>query len=159
MLSKDKFDFQYGRVEVRAKLPEGGGTWPAIWMLGANIDEVSWPFCGEIDIMEHKGNNQNRIYGSLHYPGNSGGNSNTDSVSVPNVSTEFHNYEVEWTESSINFFVDGEQYHTFSNNSNVPFNQEFFFILNVAMGGDFGGSIDPLFEQSSMEIDYIRVYQ
>ena len=159
LLSKDKFDFQYGRVEVRAKLPEGGGTWPAIWMLGANIDEVSWPFCGEIDIMEHKGNNQNRIYGSLHYPGNSGGNSNTDSVSVPNVSTEFHNYEVEWTESSINFFVDGEQYHTFSNNSNVPFNQEFFFILNVAMGGDFGGSIDPLFEQSSMEIDYIRVYQ
>ena len=81
------------------------------------------------------------------------------SLSVPNVSTEFHNYEVEWTESSINFFVDGEQYHTFSNNSNVPFNQEFFFILNVAMGGDFGGSIDPLFEQSSMEIDYIRVYQ
>ena len=103
LLSKDKFDFQYGRVEVRAKLPEGGGTWPAIWMLGANIDEVSWPFCGEIDIMEHKGNNQNRIYGSLHYPGNSGGNTNTDSVSVPNVSTEFHNYEIEWTESSINF--------------------------------------------------------
>ena len=157
--SKDKFAFKYGRIEARAKLPQGGGTWPAIWMLGSNLEEVIWPNCGEIDILEHKGNNQDRIYGSLHYPGNSGGNSNTDSISVPNVSSEFHLYEVQWTESTINFLVDGQQYHTFSNNSNVPFNQEFFLILNVAMGGSFGGSIDSLFEQSTLEIDYIRLYQ
>ena len=128
-------------------------------MLGSNLSEVSWPNCGEIDILEHKGNNQDRIYGSLHYPGNSGGNSNTDSISVPNVSSEFHLYEVQWTASNINFLVDGELYHTFSNNTNVPFNQDFFLILNVAMGGTFGGAIDPSFEQSTMEIDYIRVYQ
>ena len=157
--SKDKFDFKYGRIEARAKLPEGGGTWPAIWMLGSNLSEVSWPNCGEIDILEHKGNNQDRVYGSLHFPGNSGGNSVGSSVSVPNLSSEFHLYEVQWTASAIKFLVDGQEYYTFSNNTNVPFNQDFFIILNVAMGGTFGGTIDPSFEQSSMEIDYIRVYQ
>ncbi len=157
--SKEKFEFKYGRVVVRAKFPEGGGTWPAIWMLGSNIDEVGWPDCGEIDIVEHIGNDQNTIHGTLHYPGNSGGNGNGNTISIPNVSTEFYNYEIQWTESSINFLVDGEQYHTFSNNANVPFNQDFFLLLNVAMGGTFGGNIDPSFEQSSMEIDYIRVYQ
>ena len=157
--SKDKFDFKYGRIEARAKLPEGGGTWPAIWMLGSNLSEVSWPNCGEIDILEHKGNNQDRVYGSLHFPGNSGGNSVGSSVSVPNLSSEFHLYEVQWTASAIKFLVDGQEYYNFSNNTNVPFNQDFFLILNVAMGGTFGGAIDPSFEQSTMEIDYIRVYQ
>jgi beta-glucanase (GH16 family) len=157
--SENKFDFKYGKIEVRAKLPSGGGTWPAIWMLGANFSEVGWPQCGEIDIMEHRGNQQDVIHGALHYPGNSAGNANTNSTNVPNVSNEFHTYSIVWTENSIRFFVDDQQFHTFANNGSVPFNQEFFIILNVAMGGTFGGAIDPNFTQSSMEIDYVRVYQ
>ncbi|MDG2195129.1 MAG: glycoside hydrolase family 16 protein [Polaribacter sp.] len=157
--SEGKFEFKYGRVEVRAKLPEGGGTWPAIWMLGANISSVGWPNCGEIDIMEHVGNNQNTIHGTLHYPGNSGGNGNGNTISVTNVSTTFHVYEIEWTSTEIKFFVDGTLFHSFTNTANVPFNHNFFFILNVAMGGNFGGDIDANFTQSTMEVDYIKVYQ
>jgi beta-glucanase (GH16 family) len=127
--------------------------------LGANFDIVGWPECGEIDIAEHVGNNQNTIYGTLHYPGNSGGNANGNTVQINNASSEFHIYEVQWTADTINFFVDGQQYHTFANDSSVPFNQDFFLILNTAMGGDLGGSIDPNFDQSTFEVDYIRVYQ
>lgn len=157
--SEGKFDFKYGRIEVRAKLPQGGGTWPAIWMLGSDFNSVGWPNCGEIDIMEHVGNNQNTIHGTLHYPGNSGGNGNGNTVSVANVSTTFHIYEVEWTSTDIKFFVDGTIFHSFTNTTNVPFNHNFFFILNVAMGGSFGGGIDINFTQSTMEVDYIKVYQ
>ena len=157
--TQNLFDFQYGKVQVRAKLPTGGGTWPAIWMLGSNFDTVGWPACGEIDIMEHVGNDQNRIHSTLHYPGNSGGNGNGNSIVVPNVSTEFKIYEVTWSASTIEFKVDGTTIHTFTNNTNVPFNHNFFLILNVAMGGNFGGAIDSGFTQSTMEIDYVRVYQ
>ena len=159
ILSKNKFEFNYGRVEVRAKFAEGGGTWPAIWMLGANFDTVGWPDCGEIDIAEHVGNNQNTVFATLHYPGNSGGNGVTDTTLVPTASTEFHNYEVQWTATEINFSVDGQQFHTFANNGGLPFNQDFFLILNTAMGGNFGGQVDPNFVQSTFEIDYVRVYQ
>ncbi len=159
ILSKDKFEFTYGRVEVSAKFPEGGGTWPAIWMLGADFDEVGWPESGEIDIVEHRGNDQNTIHGTLHYPGNSGGNANGDTTVIENASSVFHKYEVLWTESCISFYVDDVEYHTFSNNDNVPFNHDFFLILNTAMGGTFGGAIDPNFVQSTFEIDYIKVYQ
>ncbi|WP_290468765.1 family 16 glycosylhydrolase [Lacinutrix sp. MedPE-SW] len=159
MISQGRFEFQYGKVEVRAKLPEGAGTWPAIWMLGDMSEADQWPDIGEIDIMEHVGNNQNTIFSSLHYPGNFGGNANTGSTTVPTASSEFHVYSVEWDANTINFFVDGTQFHTFNNSSAVPFNHEFFLILNVAMGGNFGGPIDPDFTESTMEIDYIRVYQ
>jgi hypothetical protein len=159
ILSKDKFEFKYGKVVVSARLPEGGGTWPAIWMLGSNFELVGWPDCGEIDIMEHKGNEPNVIHGSLHYPGNSGGNANSNTTIISNVSAEFHEYEVVWTEACVNFYVDGEEFHTFTNSEDVPFNQDFFLILNSAMGGSFGGDIDPNFVQSTFEIDYIRVYQ
>ncbi|MBO2543677.1 family 16 glycosylhydrolase [Salegentibacter sp. BDJ18] len=157
--TKDNFEFQYGRVEARAKLPEGAGTWPAIWMLGANFEEVDWPATGEIDIMEHVGNQQNEIHGTLHYPGRSGGNADGGSIEVEGVSDEFHTYTMEWSPERILFLVDGEVYHTYANNPDSPFNKDFFIILNVAMGGTFGGEIDPEFEESSMEIDYIRVYQ
>ena len=159
LLSKGKFDFTYGRVEVRAKLPTGKGTWPAIWMLGANFETVEWPACGEIDIMEHVGNDQNKIHATLHYPNNYGGNGNGSSTVIGNASTEFHIYEVVWNENSINFSVDGEQYHTFSNSAAVPFNHDFFIILNIAMGGDFGGDIASDFEESTLEIDYIKVFR
>lgn len=157
--TKDNFEFTYGRVEARAKLPEGAGTWAAIWMLGSNHEEVGWPETGEIDIMEHVGNDQNTIHGTLHYPGRSGGNADGGSKVIANASTEFHIYAVEWSPERILFLVDGEVYHTYANNPDSPYNKDFFLILNVAMGGTFGGEIDPNFEESSMEVDYIRVYQ
>jgi len=112
MKSENKFEFTYGKVEVRAKLPAGGGTWPAIWLLGANYDQpgFTWPACGEIDIMEHKGNEPNVIHGTLHYPGNSAGNANGTTVTVPNVSSEYKVYSVIWSDQSIRFFVDGQLY-------------------------------------------------
>lgn len=159
ILTQNKFSFKYGRIEARAKLPAGIGTWPAIWMLGANFASAGWPACGEIDIMEHVGAQLNKIYGTLHYPGFSGGNAVGGSVTVPNVTTEFKVYSAEWNASTIRFFVDGVPFFTFNNTSSLPFNQNFFIIMNVAMGGNFGGTIDPAFNSATMEVDYIRVYQ
>ncbi len=154
------FKFTYGRVEVRAKLPTGGGTWPAIWMLGANITDVGWPECGEIDIMEHAGNNQDKVSSALHFPGNSGGNPIFKGTDVPGASSDFHVYAVEWSSDEIVFSIDNIEYHSYSYTSNLPYyNNDFFLILNVAMGGGFGGAIDPTFTESAMEIDYVRVYQ
>ncbi|MDI9366227.1 MAG: family 16 glycosylhydrolase [Flavobacterium sp.] len=159
LLSQNKFSFKYGKVEVRAKLPAGVGTWPAIWMLGNNISSVSWPACGEIDIMEHKGSELNKIHGTFHYPGRSGGNADGNTVTIANASTEFHIYSAEWSASSIKLFVDGQLIHTLNNSSSLPFNQNFFIILNLAMGGNFGGTVDAAFSSATMEIDYVRVYQ
>lgn len=159
LLTKGKFAFKYGRVEIRAKLPTGGGTWPALWMLGSNIDTASWPACGEIDIMEHKGNELNKIHGTLHFPGRSGGNPDT-TVVTPNATatTEFHNYSIDWRSDTIKFYVDGVLFKTFGNSASVPFNQNFFLIFNSAMGGTFGGAIDPNFNSATFEIDYVRVF-
>jgi hypothetical protein len=155
----DNFEFQYGRVEIRAKLPAGGGTWPALWMLGGDILTNPWPAAGEIDIMEHVGNNQDVILGSTHDPNNFAGNSRSVTTTVPGASDDFHLYGIEWTAGEITFLIDNEPYGTLENNGSLPFNKDFFFILNVAMGGDLGGTIDPAFTQSTMEVDYIRVYQ
>ena len=159
LLSKDKFSFKYGKIEVRAKLPAGGGTWPAIWMLGNNISTVSWPACGEIDIMEHVGNTVNKVYGTLHHPGHSGGNGDGATIIIPDATTAFHNYILEWSASTIKIYVDTQLFFTFANNASLPFNQNFFVILNLAMGGNFGGTIDPAFNSATMEVDYVRVYQ
>ncbi|OYU97515.1 MAG: beta-glucanase precursor [Bacteroidetes bacterium B1(2017)] len=159
LLTKDKFAFQYGKVEVRAKLPVGVGTWPAIWMLGSNIGSAGWPACGEIDIMEHRGSELNKIFYTLHYPGHSGSNGTGKTSIIPFVTSEFHVYSIEWNASSIQFFVDGVNQYTFPNNTTIPFNHDFFIILNTAMGGYFGGTIDPAFTTSTMEIDYVRVYK
>jgi hypothetical protein len=157
--SENKFEFTYGRVEVRAKLTTGAGTWPAIWMLGENYATNTWPACGEIDIMEFKGSQPTTIYGTLHYPGNSGGNGNGGSTTIANAASEFHIYKTIWSPESVKIYVDDVLFHTVANTSALPFNKDFFLILNVAMGGTFGGAIDPAFSQSSMEIDYVRVYQ
>lgn len=154
-----KFKFTYGKIEIRAKLPTGLGTWPAIWMLGSNYATKPWPACGEIDIMEHVGKNQNVILSTLHYPGHSGGKGNTGSKTIPNVSTEFHVYKAVWSPASVTTFVDDVQIHSVPNDGSLPFNSDFFLILNVAMGGNLGGNIDPAFTQSTMEVDYIKVYQ
>lgn len=158
IVTKDKYSVKYGRIDIRAKLPSGGGTWPALWMLGNNISSAGWPACGEIDIMEHVGNNLNRIYGTLHYPGHSGGNADSSSVLISNATTDFHVYSIDWNATNIKFYVDNQLYYTFNNNSSLPFNQPFFFIFNCAMGGNFGGTIDPNFVSSTLEVDYVRVY-
>lgn len=159
LLTKDKFEFQYGKVEVRAKLPEGGGTWPAVWSLGADIDSNPWPGAGEMDIMEHVGNQQDRIFSTVHYPGASGGDAIGDSAVIPGVSDNFNIYTIEWDEDQIVFAVNDVVHFTFVNSDAVPFNKNFFLLVNVAMGGNFGGVIDPSFQESTLEIDYIRVYQ
>jgi hypothetical protein len=159
ILTQGKFSFTYGKVEIRAKLPVGAGTWPALWMLGSDIGTAGWPNCGEIDIMEHVGKDLNRIYGTLHYPGRSGGNANGSSKIINNVTTEYHIYTLEWTASSIKIFADGELIHFVSNNIGIPFNHDFFIIMNVAMGGNFGGPVDASITNATMEVDYIRVYK
>ncbi|AMR33578.1 beta-glucanase precursor [Mucilaginibacter sp. PAMC 26640] len=159
MLTKGKFGFKYGRFEARAKLPAGGGTWPAIWAMGTNIDTTPWPGCGEIDIMEHVGNQQNKIFSTLHYPNHYGGGGISNNTIIPTASTDFHLYGFEWNATTIKFSVDGKVFHTFANDPSTPFNQNFFLILNVAMGGNFGGAVDPAVTGGTMEIDYIRVYR
>ncbi|OYU79442.1 MAG: laminarinase [Flavobacterium sp. BFFFF1] len=159
LVSENKFEFTYGKIEFRAKLPTGGGTWPALWALGQNYATNTWPACGEIDVMEHKGNNPNVIYGTLHYPGASGGTANGNNTTITNATTDFHIYSAVWSSTSIKFYVDGNLYHSYANVAGSPFNADFFLIMNVAMGGNFGGTIDPAFTQSTMEVDYVRVYQ
>ena len=161
MISKGKFEFQYGRVEIRAKLPQGQGTWPALWLLGGNIDQVGWPRCGEIDIMEHGDGPNGLVSSSVHLP-----NANGDHYyvrgdqTIQNESSEFHVYRMDWYDSRIQFYVDGRRHHNFTLNDDMPFHQPFFFILNVAMGGSFtGNNIDSNFVSSQMEIDYIRLYK
>ena len=156
--TQNKFEFTYGRVEVRAKLPEGGGVWPAIWMLGAA--DIPWPDRGEIDIMEFNGNEPDLVSSALHFPGNFAGDAVSEQTLIENPSTEFHDYTLEWREDKIMFALDGIVYHEFTNTPDTPYHDPFFMILNVAMGGIFVNyETDPNFQQSEMEIDYVRVYQ
>ncbi len=168
-----KYAFTYGRVDVRAKLPAGAGTWPAIWMLGKNINEpggyfssqfgnVNWPATGEIDIMEHWGNNPNVIHGSIHTPSSSGNTINTNTKTISQVSTTYHTYSLIWDETKIQFLVDNVAFYVYEpsvkNASTWPFDKPQYLLLNIAMGG-VGGAIDPAFTTSTMEVDYVRVYQ
>ena len=161
MTTKNLFQFTYGKVQVRAKLPQGQGTWPAIWMLGSNIDAVGWPNCGEIDIMEHGDIRPGLISSTVHRAGPDGQNIYLrGETNIQNEASQFHVYEVIWNETEINFSVDGVKHHTYTVTQDMPFHDNFFLILNVAMGGDFvQNNIDPAFTSSSMEVDYVRVYQ
>ena len=161
--TQGKFNFKYGKVEVRAKLPQGGGTWPAIWMLGSNFPTAGWPACGEIDIMEHVGNNPGTVLSAIHTPSSYGGTINHGSKSVPDANSEFHVYAINWSAHKIEFSVDDQVFYTYNpiekNANNWPFDKEQFIILNIAMGGSLGGNISTDFNQGTMEIDYVRVYQ
>lgn len=156
--SNGKFDFTYGKIVIRAKVPTGVGTWPAVWMLGSNIGSVGWPKCGEIDILESVGKNLNQNHSSLHSEGRSGATPDTGIIKVPNSNTEFHIYTADWTASYIKFYVDDKLYYTFINSDKFPFNKNFYLIVNFAMGGVWGGPVDPNFTSSVFEVDYIRVY-
>ena len=166
-----KFAFTYGKVEVRAKMPTGVGTWPAIWMLGKNITEpgaywytqnfgtTPWPACGEIDIMEHWGKNQNHVSSATHTTSSSGNTVNTGGQTIPTVSTAFHIYTLEWRPDRLIFSVDSVVHFTYQpivrNNSTWPFNADQYLLLNIAIEPTIASS----FTQSSMDIDYIRIYQ
>lgn len=159
LLTRGKYSFKYGRIEIRAKFPAGVGTWPAAWMLGDNIAVAGWPGCGETDIVEHLGRDLNKIYGTLHYPGHSGGSADGKTTIIPDATTAFHTYAVDWTPASIKIYVDAQLYHTVANSAALPFNQNFFILLNMAMGGNFGGAVDPAVNSATFEVDYVRVYQ
>jgi beta-glucanase (GH16 family) len=159
LLTRGKYEFKYGTVEIRAKVPAAVGTWPAVWMLGFDFPTVGWPACGETDILEHRGSELNTIVAALHYPGRSGGNPVKGQTVIQNASTEFHLYKFEWTSSTLQFYVDNKLFHTVANSTAIPYNKNFFFLVNLAMGGGFGGPVDPAFTNATFEVDYIRVYK
>lgn len=159
-------EFRYGYIEARLILPYGQGLWPAFWMLGADYETNVWPACGEIDIMENKGYQPNIVSCALHMPGYSGGNPITTTFGYPNrrFDTGFHTFAVDWDESGIDFIVDGNVYQRVTRDDapdgEWAFDHPFFIILNVAVGGNFGGNPteDTRFPQY-MYVDYVRVYQ
>jgi len=163
LLTANKFDFTYGRIDIRAKLPSGAGVWPAIWMLGSSIGTIGWPACGEIDIMEYSGNHPNKVQSALHTTASSGNTINYKAVAIANETTEFHIYSMLWTEESIVFLLDDVAYYTYNpsikNEQTWPFKNKQFIILNTAMGGALGGAISPDFTMATFEIDYVRVYK
>jgi beta-glucanase (GH16 family) len=161
------FSFEYGRLEARARVPAGIGCWPAFWALGSDISTVGWPACGEIDVMEWVGQTPGTIYGSLHAPGFSGGNAETASISLPggaSFSDAYHVFAVDWYPGEIVFSVDGTVYEVrlqsdIPAGSSWPFSQNFFILLNFAVGGNWPGSPDSqtVFPQD-YRVDYVRVY-
>jgi beta-glucanase (GH16 family) len=162
--TKDKVEFQYGRVEARAKLPSGKGVWPAIWMLGSNVGEVGWPRCGEIDILEYVGKEPGIVFTSLHTPDSHGNTINTLKTPVADIEDGFHLFAVEWEPESIRFFVDGMLVYTFSPEDRTPevwpFDQPFYLLINLAVGGSFGGpEIDDSIFPQEFVIDYIRIFK
>jgi beta-glucanase (GH16 family) len=165
-----KFAFTYGRMVVRAKLPSGAGTWPAIWMLSRSVIEpgafwsstygtVNWPACGEIDVMEHWGNNQNYVQSAMHTTSSSGNTVNVGGQTVPTASSQFHIYAVDWNSERIIFTVDDVIHYVYNpavkTAANWPFNSPQYILLNFAIEQN----ISPAFTQGTMEVDYVRVYQ
>lgn len=161
--TQGKYSFKYGRVDIRAKMPHGKGLWPALWLLGNNINEVSWPDCGEIDIMEMIGDKESITYGTAHWDfentyASSGGNYNNGE----DLDQEFHVYSIDWDPQRIIWFLDDKEYYTLSitDPEMSEFHQPFFFILNVAVGGNWPGQPDSATEfPTSMEVDFVRVFQ
>ena len=158
--TQGKYDFTYGKIEVRAKLPSGvKGIWPAAWMLGSNITSVGWPECGEIDIMEYLTRDPEYVYGTFHYPARHGGNADGNKIKINNPSAQFNVFSAEWSAEAIKIYVDGNLIHSLKNDGNLPFNKNFFIILNLALGGNFGGELDSAFNSAVLEVDYVRVYR
>ena len=168
IVSKMKGDWLYGRIEVRAKLPKGKGTWPAIWMLSTDDNYGGWPASGEIDIMEHVGYNPGVIHGTIHTEtyNHGKGTQKEGKITVEDCMDTFHVYAIDWTKDKMDFFVDDKLYHTVTRDPDEdfkgwPFDQRFHLIMNIAVGGNWGGKegIDDTIWPQRMEVDYVRVYQ
>ncbi|WP_299254362.1 glycoside hydrolase family 16 protein [uncultured Aquimarina sp.] len=162
--TKDKIEFQYGTIEVRAKLPTGYGLWPAIWMLGSDIEEKGWPDCGEIDIMEYVGKEPRTIYNSLHTRQSFGNTINSKKTLIGTIEEGFHSYRSTWTKDKIDFYIDNKLVYTFSpetkNDKTWPFDKPFYIIINLAIGGNFGGpEVDDTIFPKQFEIDYIKIWK
>ncbi len=167
-----KFVFTYGRVEVRAKLAKEKGTWPAIWTLGANVDEtgnyfgdqygsVGWPACGEIDILEQTGWDKSKTLSYFHWGDTNTGEYKTDGGELITAGTteEFHVYSLEWTSSSMIARIDDKVVFELSNTDDKPFDNPHYLLLNLALGGNLGGEVSGNFSEDTLEIDYVRIYQ
>ena len=167
LVSKFKGDWLYGRIEVKAKLPKGRGTWPAIWMLSTDWKYGGWPQSGEIDIMEHVGYDPNVIHGTVHTEtyNHQKKTQKEGKITVTNASEGFHVYAIDWLQDRIDFYVDGNKYHSVTKAENDtfkewPFDQRFHLIMNIAVGGGWGGAqgIDDSIWPQKMEVEYVRVY-
>jgi beta-glucanase (GH16 family) len=166
VISKNKGDWKYGRFEIRAKLPKGRGTWPAVWMLPTDWIYGGWPASGEIDIMEHVGYDMNRVHGTIHTEdfNHTKGTQIGTSIVTNDVDTEFHEYALEWHPNRIDIFLDDVLYFTVKDNGTGfgawPFDQRFHLLLNIAVGGNWGGvqGVDDSIFPQRMEVDYVRVY-
>jgi beta-glucanase (GH16 family) len=162
LFTKGKWSWTYGFFEIRAKLPCGAGTWPAIWTLGSTVNV--WPDQGEIDIMEQTGWDKGTVLGTVHTLAGSGGAGSTGSTAVTDACSTFHNYQIKWTADAIAFYVDGVPYRTPygkpTNASGWPFDKPQYLLLNLAVGGVLGGTVnDATLSATSLEVDYVRVYQ
>jgi beta-glucanase (GH16 family) len=165
--TRGRFEFQYGRVEARAKLPSGNGTWPALWTLGTSIGQVGWPACGEIDIMENVGFDPLRIHGSVHTAAynHTIGTQKTASVTIASPWERFHVYAMEWYADHVDVFVDDQKYFTFRNegkgSSTWPFDRPQYLLVNLAIGGSWGGQkgIDDSRFPHRLLVDYVRIYR
>lgn len=165
--TKNLAEWQYGKFEIRAKLPQGVGLWPAIWMMGVNRAEAGWPDCGEIDIMEYVGFDKDTIFGTIHTKAYNHmlGTQKGKKAFISNPNDEFHVFGLEWTPEKIDFLLDGVVYNHIENEHKTvaewPFDQKFYLKLNVAIGGGLGGRFgidDSVFPQE-MIVDYVRIYQ
>lgn len=165
MTTEGKFDFQFGRVDIRAALPEGQGIWPALWMLGANFSTIGWPFCGEIDIMEIVGHEPDRVHGTVHWANENNQHAQfggSKKLSLGTFKQKFHVFSIIWDENSITWLLDDEPYHEINLNPShlSEFRAPFFFIFNVAVGGNWPGYPDASTQfPQQMIVDYIRVFQ
>ena len=159
IISHQKYDFTYGRIEIRAKLPSEAGTWPALWLLGSSFETNTWPLCGEMDIMEQFAD-KSIVKSTMHWQNQDGTRAEYGEDKNISNPTDFHIYEFDWKPGSVKTFLDGVQMFSMTTNNNMPFDENFFLILNLAMGGNKGaGSISPTFSEDILEIDYVRVYK
>jgi beta-glucanase (GH16 family) len=165
IVTRDKVEFTYGRVEGRIRIPRGQGIWPAFWMLGANFQQVLWPASGEIDIMENIGSEPRTVHGTIHGPGYSGSAGIGSPYHIDrSFADDFHIYAIDWDPNAIRWYVDGELYNTLTpddlRGQEWVYDHEFFIILNVAVGGNWPGNPDDTTEfPQTMLVDYIRVYE
>jgi beta-glucanase (GH16 family) len=159
----NKVGFKFGRLEARIKMPKGVGTWPAFWMLGAKIAEETWPHCGEIDIFEGKGADPRAVFGTLHGPGYFGENPHGKIIQAEkDLCDDFNVFAIEWSENKVEWFMNDEKFFSATNEDVAPskwvYNQEFYLILNLAMGGHFTGPIADDLQSAQLSVDWIRFY-